>query len=140
MVKSVHSRLKRIVANQRQARRYRTRRAVALVAGITFETAAGAELVTGRTRDVGQAGMSLSLPIDGKQQSELVAANASARVVLMLPSRTINLLATIIHSHLLDERDPSRGMLVGLQITQISPEDGRAYEEYVDSLKGLSKT
>lgn len=131
--------MKTIVANRRQARRYRTKRAVALVAGIAFDTGTGAELVTGRTRDVTETGLSLSLPIDDKHQQRQLAVGASARVVLALPSGTINLSARIIHSHLLSASDPGRGMLVGLQITQISPEDHQAYKDYVDSLEEYQK-
>lgn len=139
MTKTVRSRLKTLVANRRQARRYRTRRAVALVAGITFETVTGAELVTGRTRDVTEEGLSLSLPIDDKHQQRQLAVDTIVRVVLALPSGTINLAAKIIHSHLLSASDPGRGMLIGLQITQISPEDHQAYKKYVDSLKEYQK-
>ena len=138
MTKTVRSRLKAIVAERRKARRHQTRRAVALVAGVTFETAEGTELVTGRTRDVGKAGMSLSLPVNGRQQ-ELLTVNGNASVVLALPKRKIILSATVMHSQLLAVNDPGRGMLVGLQIAQISPEDRRAYEEYVNSLKGISE-
>src|SRR3982751_3720279 len=117
MTKSVRSRLKTIVANRRQARRYRTRQAIALVAGITLETEAGTELITGRTRDVTETGLSLSLPIADRQQQKQMAVNVSIRVVLALPSGTVNLAAKIIHSHLLSASDPGRGMLVGLHIT-----------------------
>jgi hypothetical protein len=139
MTKSVRSRLKTIIANRRQARRYQTRRGVALIAAITFETGAGAELITGRTRDVTETGLSLSLPIHDKQQQELMKVNASIRVVLALPGRKINLSATIIHKHLLEVTDPNRGMLVGLQIAQIAAEDQQAYKEYVASLKENQK-
>ena len=135
MTKSVRSRLKTIVANRRRARRYQTRRAIALIAGITFETGAGTELVTGRTRDVGKDGLSLSLPIDDQRWRAVSAVTGSVRVVLALPDRTVNLSAAIIHSRLLDITDPDRGRLVGLRITQISPEDQQVYKEYLDSLQ-----
>src|SRR4051812_41414399 len=105
MTKSVRSRLKAIVTNRRQARRYKTRRAVALIAGLTFGRRGGTGLGRWRPRDGGRTGLSLSLPIDDKRWRELLAVKRSARVVLALPSGKINLSATIIHSRLLDVTD-----------------------------------
>jgi hypothetical protein len=100
---------------------------------MTIGEGAKTELVTGRTRDVSQTGLSMSLPLNSRQH-ELVRVGSSVRILLMLPTKTINIRAEVIHSEPLDEHDRDKGSLVGAQITQMSSEDETSYKEYLDSL------
>jgi hypothetical protein len=76
----------------------------------------------------------MSLPAN-RNQRELLMAGAQARVLLVLPAKTVSIGAEVVHSQLLDELDPDRGQLVGVHILQMSAEDEAYYTEYLRLLK-----
>lgn len=130
----MRNRLRKLLTNRREARRHKAQREVSLLVGMTIGEGAQTESVTGRTRDLSEAGLSMSMPLDSRQH-EIVRAGSSVRILLMLPSKTINIRAEVIHSEPLDERDPDKGALIGVRITQMASEDEAPYKEYLDSLK-----
>jgi hypothetical protein len=130
----VRNRLRKLLTNRRQARRHKAQREVSLLVGMTIGEGAEIELVTGRTRDLSQTGLSMSLPLNSRQR-ELVRVGSAVRILLMLPVRTVNIRAEVIHSEPLDEHDPDKGGLIGVQITQMASDDETSYKEYLDSLK-----
>ena len=58
----MRNRLRKLLINRRQARRHEAQREVSLLVGMTIGEGAETESVTGRTRDVSEAGLSMSLP------------------------------------------------------------------------------
>jgi hypothetical protein len=76
----------------------------------------------------------MSLPID-RGQRELLTEGAKVRVLLVLPMKTVNIKAEVVHSHSLDELDPDKGQLIGVHILQMSSEDEEYYSEYLALLK-----
>lgn len=91
-------------------------------------------MITGRTRDLSEAGLSMSLPVNGSQR-ELLIVGSMARILLVLPTKTVNIRASIIHSQPLDDHDLDTGAIIGVQITQMSSDDATHYNEYLKSLK-----
>ena len=53
----------------------------------------------------------------------------------MLPARTVNIRAEVIHSESLDERDSDKGGLIGVRIIQMPSDDAVSYKEFLESLK-----
>src|SRR5688572_26235890 len=105
---TVRKRLRKLLANSRRARRHKAQREVSLIVGITLGEGAKTELITGRTRDLSEAGLSMSLPVNSSQR-ELLIAGSTARILLVLPQKTLNIRASIIHSQPLDNHDLDKG-------------------------------
>jgi hypothetical protein len=130
----MRNRLRKLLANRRQARRHKAQRGVSLLVGMSIGEGTETELATGRTRDVSEAGLSMSMPLDSRQLGA-VSPGASVRILLMLPARTVSIRAEVVHSEPLDERDPDKGGLIGVRITQMSSDDAAFYREFLDSLR-----
>jgi hypothetical protein len=88
--------------------------------------------LTGRVRDISEAGLSLLLPT-GEECGELSEHGRSLAVFLTLPSGTIRLRAEIAHC---DARRGRGGALlgyqVGVRIREIAAEDHDRLIEYID--------
>jgi hypothetical protein len=123
--------MRRFLKNRRQARRHKAEREVSLIAGITLGKGSKAELITGRTRDISETGLSLSLPIDNERQRALTAVGEASRILLVLPTKTVHVYGKIVRSLPLD----SKGQLVGVHITKIDADDESIYKDYLLSLK-----
>lgn len=128
------NRLRKLLTNRREARRLKAQREVSLLVGMTIGEGAETELATGRTRDLSEAGLSMSMPLNSRQHALLVAGSA-VRILLMLPARTISIRVEVIYSEPLDKRDLDKGCLIGVRITQMSSDDEVSYMEYLESLK-----
>jgi hypothetical protein len=129
----MRNRLRKLLSNRRQARRHKAQREVSLLVGMTIGEGSETEFATGRTRDVSEAGLSMSMPLNSRQR-ELVVAGSQVRILLMLPTRTVSIRAEVIHSDYLDERDPDKGCLIGVRIRQMSSDDETSYKEFLTSL------
>lgn len=126
--------LRKLLADHRRTRRRRAQRDVSLIVGITVGEGADTEVITGRTRDLSEKGLSMSLPASSNQR-QLLMAGARARVLLVLPTKTVSIGAEVVHSQPLDELDPDKGQLTGVHIFQMSSEDEAHYREYLRLLK-----
>lgn len=126
----VRSRIRKFLANRRHARRHKAEHRVSLVAGVALGVGAAAELITGRTRDISQSGLSLSLPIAYEHQRALIAVGEIIRILLVLPGKTVQLRGNVIHSLALGESN----QLIGVKITEMSAADKAFYAEYLYSL------
>lgn len=127
----IRNKLSRFLPERRQAPRQVVQLEVSLVVGIAIE--GGSEVITGRTRDLSETGLSMSLPLNYRQREQAVKGTA-ARVLLVLPKKTVSMYAEIKHGQLLDEHDPGRGSLLGVLITDIDVEDKAIYLEYLSSI------
>ena len=131
----IRKRMRRYLAERRKARRHQAEHEVSLIAGVALGAGPGAGLITGRTRDISEKGLSLSLPVTDEQQRALTAVGEAVRILLVLPTSTVNIQGTITRSLPLDERDLERGQLIGVQITQMDAPDQATYQDYLSSLK-----
>jgi c-di-GMP-binding flagellar brake protein YcgR len=127
---SMHDKLSRFLTERRQAKRRKAQREVSLVVGIAIE--GGIEAVVGRTRDLSETGLSLSLPLENPQREQIVP-RATARILLVLPQKTISMHVEIRHIQPLDEY-ADQGSLLGVQITHLDVDDKALYIEYLSSL------
>jgi hypothetical protein len=122
--------LSRFLTNQRKAPRHNAEHKVSLIAGVALGVGGSATLLTGRTRDISETGLSLSLPIDDEQLRALMAVGESTRILLVLPTKTIHIRGEIVRSLPLD----GKGQLIGVKIIHIDAEDKAVYAEYLTSL------
>ena len=98
-----------------------------LVAGVALMDSAGRpRTLTGRVRDISEAGLSLSLPA-GESCGELGERGRSLAVVLTLPSGVITLRARVAHC-----AASGGGHVVGVSITEIGAEDHVRLAEYIN--------
>ena len=123
-------RVRRFLANRRKARRYNAEHKVSLIAGVALGVGGNAELLTGRTHDISKTGLSLSLPIEDERQRALMVVDESARILLVLPTKTIHLRGEIVRTLPLDDK----GQLIGVKIIHIDADDKASYREYLSTL------
>ena len=128
---TVRDKLSRFLTDRRQAKRLKAQREVSLVVGIAIE--GGNEVATGRTRDLSETGLSMSLPLDHRQREQVVTG-AIARILLALPEKTVSMRAEVIHIEPLDEHDPDKGSLLRVQLTHFDVDHKAIYIEYLSSL------
>jgi hypothetical protein len=102
-----------------------------LIAGVALLDSAGRpRTLTGRVRDISEAGLSLSLPID-EACAEFSGRGRTLAVVLALPSGVITLRARVAHCTAPEERPGGGGYLVGVSIVEIHEEDQDRLAEYI---------
>jgi hypothetical protein len=89
-----------------------------------------AELITGRTRDISETGLPLSLPVADDRQRTLMVVSELTRILLVLPTKTVQIRGEIVRSLPLEDK----GQLIGVKITQIDADDKAVYAEYLSSL------
>jgi hypothetical protein len=123
-------RVHRFLANRRKASRHKAEHEISLIAGVALGDAGSTRLLTGRTRDISETGLSLSLPIDDEHQRALMAVGEPTRILLVLPTKTIHIRGEIVRSLQLD----GNGQLIGVKITRMDADDKAAYAEYLSSL------
>ncbi len=134
MSKKIKTRLRRIVAERRQARRHKAARSVRLLVGVASETEVGGEPVTGRTRDLSETGISISLPALNPDRPDFADVGSTVRVLLALPTATVGMYADVVRGEQLDEKDAGKGRLIAVRITRISAGDEARYKEYLRTL------
>jgi hypothetical protein len=123
--------LSRLLNSRRKAPRHNAEHQVSLVAGVAVGEGSRAELITGRTRDISATGLSLVLPIEDELQRQRTAVGESARILLVLPTKTVHIHGKVVRSLPFD----NKGQLVGVQIVKIDTDDEAIYTEYLSSLK-----
>ena len=106
-----------------------------VIAGVALLGAGERRLsLTGRVRDISEAGLSLLLPT-GEECGELSERGRSLAIVLTLPSGTIRLRAEVAHC---DARRGRGGALLGyhagVRIREIAAEDHDRLIEYIEAL------
>lgn len=131
--KTIKDRLRKVLKDRRRARRYRAQHAVSFIIGIALGGGDETKIITGRTHDLSETGLSLRLPWLDEQLQELAIPGASARLVLALPARTVQMQAQVMHSRPLYSGDVERGHLLGCRITGMSAEDESLYRQYLNS-------
>ena len=94
-----------------------------LVAGVALTDPGGRpRTITGRVRDISEAGLSLSLPVDDAC-GEFSERGRTLAVILALPSGVIALRARVAHCTAPDGRADGGGYLVGVSIIEIHEAD-----------------
>jgi|SRR5918911_1311037 hypothetical protein len=126
----IRTRIRKFLANRRHARRHKTERKVSLIAAVALGEGANSELITGRTRDLSNTGLSLSLPITDEHQRTLIAVGETIRILLSLPAKTVRLRGNVVHSQALGESS----QIIGVRIMEMYADDKAAYAEYLYSL------
>jgi hypothetical protein len=102
-----------------------------LVAGVAVLGAGGRpRTLTGRVRDISEAGLSLLLP-DEAACGELAERGRPLVVVLTLPSGTITMRAEVAHCAAPGGRHGEGSYLFGVSITEIDAEDYDRLVEYI---------
>lgn len=127
----IRSRIRKLLANRRQARRHKAEHKVSLIAAVALGEGANSELITGRTRDLSNTGLSLSLPITDEHQRTLIAIGETIRILLALPGKTVQLHGTVVHSQAHSESN----QIIGVKVTEMYADDKTAYAEYLYSLR-----
>lgn len=132
-LRSIASRLRRLVADRRRAPRHKVRLSVL----VSLLDASGTQPanVSGHTRDVSEDGLALILPIIRVGDRYLVGDAATLRITLRLPDANVRLYGTPVRYERLDEtQQQDRGFLVGIRLEQSSD-----HTLLVDYLKTLEK-
>ncbi|HEX8852632.1 MAG TPA: PilZ domain-containing protein [Pyrinomonadaceae bacterium] len=88
----------------------------------------------GRTRDVSESGLGVVLDSIYLGFACVVDEGRALRLVLSLPSGTVEMQATPAHYIRLDERGEQTSYLVGLRITSAAEADRARYAEYLSTL------
>lgn len=101
-----------------------------LVAGVAVVGGRRPQTLTGRVRDISEAGLSILLP-DEEACGELAARGRVMVVVLRLPSGTITLRAEVAHCSAPDAARGEDSYLFGVSIVEIDAEDHDRLIEYI---------
>ncbi len=101
-----------------------------LVAGVAIVGGGLPRTLTGRVRDISEAGLSLLVPGD-EACGELAERGRSLVVVLTLPSGTITMRAEVAHCAAPGGRHGGGGYLFGVSITEIDAEDHERLVEFI---------
>jgi hypothetical protein len=112
-------------------RRYKAEHETSLVAGVALGEGVSPELITGRTRDISAAGLSLSLPITDESQRTLITVGKNIRILLVLPTKTVHVRGDVVRSLSLGESI----QLIGVEITQMEADDKAVYNKHLSSLR-----
>jgi hypothetical protein len=102
-----------------------------LIVGVALTDSGGRpRTLTGRVKDISEAGLSLSLPTD-ENCGEFSERGRTLAVVLTLPSGVIALRARVAYCTAPDERPGGGGYLVGVSIIEIHEGDHYRLVEYI---------
>ncbi|HEY9283740.1 MAG TPA: PilZ domain-containing protein [Pyrinomonadaceae bacterium] len=116
---------------RRQWPRYLVPAEEPIVAGVALTDSDGRpRTLTGRVRDVSEAGLLLSLPTD-ESCAEFSERGRTLAVVLTLPSGVITLRARVAHCTAPDGRPGGGGYVVGVSIIEIREGDQDRLVEYI---------
>jgi c-di-GMP-binding flagellar brake protein YcgR len=127
LARRIASRLRQFVGERRHARRYSIRLDVTVsrnMAANGFHRNASLE---GHTLDVSASGLGLVLPAIRIGEYYLTGEDKRLWVKLELPEGPVEMQVAPVRYESLDERETERGYVIGVRITQISPEDQAVY-------------
>ena len=133
------TRLREIVADRRQAARFKSQRKarllfnVSVVSDETGESRPQTIRLVGFTRDISETGLALVVPSLRIGDRYLVDEGCTLRVVLLdLPTGEAEVYATPVRYEELQE--PEIGHLIGVQITGMNDEDRSRLLQYLKTL------
>jgi hypothetical protein len=130
-------RLRGAVSNRRRAPRYEARLSFSIS---ILDESAGHEnrpptrTLVGRTRNISETGLALVVPSLRLGTNKLDDGNSTLRLMLDLPTGTVELHVVPVRSHQLGENDKETGYFIGVAITHLG-DDARA--RLLKSLRGL---
>lgn len=101
-----------------------------LVVGVAVVGGGRPRTLTGRVRDISEAGLSLLLP-DEESCGEMAERGRLMVVVLRLPSGTITMRAEVAHCFAPDASPGEDSYLFGVSIVEIDAEDHDRLIEYI---------
>lgn len=101
-----------------------------LVVGVAVVGGGRPRTLTGRVRDISEAGLSLLLP-DEESCGEMAERGRLMVVVLRLPSGTITMRAEVAHCSAPDTSRGEDSYLFGVSIVEIDAEDHDRLIEYI---------
>ena len=136
LARSMVSRLRQIVGDRRNSRRYKVRLALTVfVTGAAKSLNGSSRVVSlaGHTLDVSEHGLALILPSIRLGEHHLVGENRGFTVRLQLPDGPVDMQVAPVRYENLDEHSTETGFLIGVKITQMSDVDRTQFAEYVAS-------
>lgn len=144
-LRSIVNRLREHVGNRRAAPRYATHLEAALILSVSLgdggnkaQAEGSSLLLAGYTRDISESGLALIMPAIHIGGQYLNSPNRTLDITLKLPTGPIRLQATPVRYSPLDEDDAKdtkdTGYIIGVQITQIGPQDRARYDAYLKKL------
>ena len=95
---------------------------------------APAPTLLGYTRDISATGLSLIVPGVRRSDSDYYGAYSPLRITLSLPTANVEVRAIPVRYEWLDERDQSKGYLIGARITEMEGEVRGRFNEYLGTL------
>jgi hypothetical protein len=134
-LRSIASRLRRLVADRRRAPRYNVRLS-ALVSLLDAASGAQPANASGHTRDVSEDGLAIILPNIRVGERYLVGDAVTLRITLKLPDANVRLYGKPVRYERLDEdQQQDRGFLIGIRLDEISDRDRALLFDYLKTLK-----
>jgi hypothetical protein len=133
LMRSIVARLHRFIGDRRRAPRVSLRVPLTLsLPGVRVHAngARRAPSLEGFTRDVSATGLALILPAIRIGEHYLTGEGRILRITLEFPDGPLQLDATPVRYERLDESDPEKGYLVGVQIIEISDHDRARFNGY----------
>ena len=133
MLKSWLGPLRIIIGERRLKPRVKPRPGPPLIASVAL-LGIGGETIAGHVRDLSESGLSFFILGSLATQRDLLVKGARCRVVLALPAGTIYLFGELVWCQFADANKPERGGVMAVHITEIKPDAGEQYLNYLKSL------
>jgi hypothetical protein len=140
-LRSIVNLLREHMGNRRAAPRYATHLEAALILSISLgdsgnkAQAEGSSLrLAGYTRDISESGLAIITPAIHIGGQYLNSPNRTLEITLRLPTGPVQLRATPVRYSPLDDDAKDTGYIIGVQITQMSPQDRALYDAYLKKL------
>lgn len=139
------TRLREIVADRRQAARFKAQRPARLLFNVSVVGDDASEASTqtvplvGFTRDISEKGLALIVPSLRAGDRYLVNEGCTLRVVLLdLPTGEVEIYATPVRYMELDE--PGSGHLIGVQVTRMSEPNRERLLQFLKTLHSMDES
>ena len=133
MSKYIKQLYRRFLADRRRAKRYKSILNVSLAAVAVGKTIR-AEPITGRTRDMSETGIQMSIPAGSHYQHQSTRVGAELRILLALPKGTVDLTGRVVRIESTEQDGMEKGRLVTVEITEMDANSRAAYKEYLKQL------
>lgn len=133
MSKYIKQLYRRYLADRRRAKRYKSILNVSLAA-VAVGKSVRVEPITGRTRDMSETGIQMSIPTGSYYQHESIRVGAELRILLALPKGTVDLTGRVVRTESADQDGLEQGHLVTVEIMEMDQNNRAAYKDYLKLL------
>lgn len=131
-------RLRGTVGNRRRAPRYNARISFSVAVlddGAGHADARPTRTLVGHTRNLSETGFALIVPSLRLGAGRLDDPGATLRIMLDLPSKTVEIHVAPVRSYQLGEDDKEKGYFIGAKITQLGDDARAGLTKYLRSLR-----